>query len=242
VGAPKTVAERAAPEPARIEHESGTRLDPLLGSLVAGKYRVDRVLASGGMGRVYVATQQSVERRVALKVVLHDEAGSAEAQRRFRLEGEILARLCHPNIVTLYDFGALDPPFTNRSYLAMELLEGQTLSARLDRQRRLPVAEVLGLAAQMVRALRFAHGLGVVHRDMKPSNLMLLPDVDGDGGARLKILDFGTGQLVNAEPRRPSRSSASWSARPPTWPLSTSRGVPVPRAICSRWASSCSRR
>lgn len=202
-----TVAERSSHDATRADRESGTRLDPLLGCLVAGKFRIERVLASGGMGRVYVARQESLERRVALKVVLHDDesATEQEAQRRFRLEAEILARLRHPNIVTLHDFGDLEPTFTNRSYLAMELLEGQTLADRLESSGRLPPAELFALTEQMVRGLRFAHAIGVVHRDMKPSNLMLMPDIDGLGVPTLKILDFGTGKLLEPEGRGPAR-------------------------------------
>jgi eukaryotic-like serine/threonine-protein kinase len=195
----KTVEEGVPRGVTRAPHESGTRLDPLLGSLVGGKFRVERVLADGGMGRVYVATQEPLGRQVALKVVRHDGGmrSEAESQRRFRFEASVLARLHHPSIVTLYDFGDLDGASAGRSYLAMELIEGPTLAARMSAAVRLPLAEVLALAQHMVRGLRFAHGLGVVHRDMKPSNVLLVPDdADGRGVHRVKIVDFGTSKLA----------------------------------------------
>lgn len=203
-----TVGDRGIKSPTRVDRESGTRFDPLIGYLVGGKYRIERVLAEGGMGRVYLATQESVGRPVALKVVRHeDEASDSdhEAQRRFRFEAAVLARLRHPSIVTLYDFGDLENAFSGRSYLAMELLEGQTLAERMDAVVRLPVGEVLALTEQLVRGLRFAHGQGVVHRDMKPSNVMLLSDdLYGRSAPVLKILDFGTSKAVDNSVHRAS--------------------------------------
>lgn len=191
-------------EASGVRRASGTRLDPLLGALIAGKFRVEHVLADGGMGRVYVARHEALDRRVALKVVRHDDedlerSHGSEAQRRFRFEASVLARLRHPNIVTLLDFGELDGPSGPRSYLAMELLEGPTLAERIFDARRLPLEEVLELGEQIVQGLQFAHGLGVVHRDMKPSNVVLVPSETPGRRATVKIVDFGTSKLLQPE-------------------------------------------
>jgi serine/threonine protein kinase len=175
---------------------------------VGGRFRVERLLANGGMGRVYVARQEALRRRVALKVVHHDDDPRAadEAQQRFRLEAEMLGRLVHPNIVTVHDFGELDGPNRGRSYLAMELLDGPTLAQRMEVETRLPVGQVLEVAEQMVNGLRFAHAHGIVHRDVKPSNVVLMPCLHEDAGPhRLKIIDFGTGKVLGPEVREVSR-------------------------------------
>jgi serine/threonine protein kinase len=176
--------------------------DPLLGALVGGRFRVERLLANGGMGRVYVARHEGLQRRVALKVVHHDDDPLAEdeGQQRFRVEAELLGRLVHPNIVIVHDFGELEGPDRERSYLAMELLDGPTLAERMDAETRLPIGLVLELAEQMVNGLRFAHAHGIVHRDMKPSNVVLMPCLHEDAGPhRLKIIDFGTGKMLGPE-------------------------------------------
>ena len=196
-----------APEPERgataVDNKRGGK-DPLVGTLVGGRFRVERLLANGGMGRVYVARHEGLQRRVALKVVHHDADPLAEreGQLRFRVEAEMLGRLVHPNIVTVHDFGDLDAPSNGRSYLAMELLDGPTLAQRMDADTRLPLGLVLELAEQMVDGLRFAHAHGIVHRDMKPSNVVLMPFLQEGGAAhRLKIIDFGTGKLLLPDAR-----------------------------------------
>lgn len=181
--------------------------DPLIGALVGGRFRVERILANGGMGRVYVARHEALQRRVALKVVHHDDDALAEeeGQQRFRVEAELLGRLVHPNIVIVHDFGELEGANRGRSYLAMELLDGPTLAQRMEAESRLPIRLVLELAEQMVTGLRFAHAHGIVHRDVKPSNIVLMPCLHEDAGPhRLKIIDFGTGKLLAPEVREVS--------------------------------------
>lgn len=185
-----------APAANDTERQSSARLDPLIDHVVNGRYRVKRVLARGGMGRVYFATQEPLGRAVALKVVRDDDEGAGEmrSHERFVLEADILARLQHPNIVTLFDFGTMHGPFAGQSFIAMELLGGETLAQRLQGGRRLPVADVLTIAAQISRGLRAAHDRGIVHRDLKPSNVMLVPDADGE--EIVKLVDFGIGKLL----------------------------------------------
>ena len=201
----RTVAHRAnsivpcGPAPAANDTErqqSSARLDPLIGHVVNGRFRVMRVLARGGMGRVYYATQESLGRAVALKVVRDEEAGAGEmrAHERFVVEAEILARLQHPNVVSIIDFGTMEGPFAGQSFIAMELLRGETLAQRLKGARRLPVAQVLSMAGQIARGLRAAHERGIVHRDLKPSNIILVPDADGE--EIVKLVDFGIGKLL----------------------------------------------
>lgn len=187
------------PAPAANDTErqqSSARLDPMIDHVVNGRFRVKRVLARGGMGRVYYATQESLGRAVALKVVRDDDAGAGEmrSHERFLLEAELLARLQHPNIVSIIDFGTMEGAFAGQSFIAMELLGGETLAQRLKGGRRLPVAQVLSMAGQIARGLRAAHERGIVHRDLKPSNIILVPDADGE--EIVKLVDFGIGKLL----------------------------------------------
>lgn len=155
--------------------------------VVAGRYRVERLIARGGMAAVFLAEQIALRRRVALKI-LHpppdaDETGNYA--QRFRLEAETLATLDHPNIVTLYDYG---PAEDGRFFLAMEYIEGPRYtdliaSGRLDPDR------TIQLILQVCAALRYAHRHGVVHRDLKPSNLLIRNDPEA--GERVKVVDFG---------------------------------------------------
>ena len=148
------------------------------------------------MGRVYYATQEPLGRAVALKVVRDDDEGAGEmrSRERFLLEAEILARLQHPNIVSLFDFGTMDGAFAGQSFIAMELVGGETLAQRLHGGKSLPSLQVLSIAGQIARGLRAAHDRGIVHRDLKPSNVMLVPDSDGE--EIVKLVDFGIGKLL----------------------------------------------
>jgi serine/threonine-protein kinase len=185
-----------APAANDTERQSSARLDPLIDQVVNGRYRVKRILARGGMGRVYCATQEPFGRAVALKVVRDDDPGAGQMRphERFLLEAEILARLQHPNIVSIFESGTMEGPFKGQSFIAMELLGGETLADRLRGGTRLPLAKVLAMALQITRGLRAAHDRGIVHRDLKPSNVMLVPD--GDDEEIVKLVDFGIGKLL----------------------------------------------
>ena len=169
------------------------------GTVINGKFRVISLLAAGGMGRIYSAEQAPLGRIVALKVVRTPryDAGSVadEFRRRFDREASILAKLQHVNVVTLFDYGRFDSSASQRYFMAMELLQGETLADRLKRRRALPAQETLRILRQMARGLREAHRLGAVHRDLKPSNVMLVPEEDGE--EIVKILDFGIGKLAD---------------------------------------------
>jgi serine/threonine-protein kinase len=172
------------------------RRDPLLGTVINGKFRIISAIARGGMGRIYYATQQPLDRPVALKVVQGDGANEHESQflKRFLQEASILAKLQHPNVVTLYDYGRIEGSPIEQYFIAMEYLAGETLTARLQARRMLDIRETLILGRQIARGLREAHARGIVHRDLKPSNVLLVPE--SDGGEIVKIVDFGIGKVI----------------------------------------------
>lgn len=149
------------------------------------------------MGAVYEALHESIERRVALKVLHPEHARNPEAVSRFFNEARAVNRIEHPNIVQVSEFGQADD---GSAYLVMEYLRGETLSARLDalataRQCMRPV-EAVQIATQLADALAAAHEKEIVHRDLKPGNVMLLPEVLSSGGERVKLLDFGIAKLM----------------------------------------------
>ena len=162
--------------------------------VICDRYRILGILGKGGMGTVFKAQDLALRRTVALKIttVRGDVEGDEDPQRyeRFLREASLSAQLAHPNIVNIYDYGHGEEGFEAFCYIAMELLQGETLGDRLRRVRTgLPVAEVLPIATQVARGLRAAHQRGLVHRDLKPDNIMLTPGEEGEEVAR--ILDFG---------------------------------------------------
>jgi serine/threonine protein kinase len=161
--------------------------DPRIGNtLCYGRYEVWRVLADGAMGRVYQALDTSRNRIVALKVLHARISEDQVALARFHREFEISARIAHEHVVEIYAF-ELDT--TSNRVLVMEYLEGESLRLLLKRQRVLPPERVIRMLAQIAKALRIAHDLDLVHRDLKPDNIFLCASRDGDV---VKILDFGS--------------------------------------------------
>jgi serine/threonine protein kinase len=149
------------------------------------RYRITRLLGQGGMGAVYEAEHRLMERTVALKVIHHQFTADAGAVERFRREVKAAARLHHPNIVTAYDADQAG----DTHFLVMEFVPGQSLAARLRDGGPLPIREACDYARQAALGLQYAHEKGMVHRDVKPDNLML-----SDG--RVKILDFGLARFA----------------------------------------------
>ncbi|HET9931978.1 MAG TPA: serine/threonine-protein kinase [Polyangiaceae bacterium] len=172
--------------------------DPLLGTVVGGRFRIENRIARGGMSSVYFAVQAPLNRPVALKVLrgsLGEDAESADGfRRRFLQEASILSQLSHPNIVTLLEYGQVRELPEQPYFMAMEYLRGETLAQRFRARGRLGVDECIRLARQIGRGLRQAHRRGFVHRDLKPSNIMLVPEDDGHD--IVKLVDFGIGKIL----------------------------------------------
>ncbi len=155
------------------------------------KFKVVRKLGRGGMGTVYEAQDPALERRVAIKTLTTDAFADAESRKRFEREARAAAKLQHPNIVTIYElgnFGRKDKP-----YIVMEYLEGSDLTSFIGGEHPMAFGEALDVAAQLCRALDFAHQHDVVHRDVKPSNIRLLDD------GRVKIMDFGIARIEGGD-------------------------------------------
>ena len=170
-----------------------------------GNYRVGALIAAGGMGEVFAGEHVHLRRPVAIKFLHRRLLGDPEALARFTAEGLATARIRHPGVVGLLDFG----PHEGGAYLVTELLSGETLTARLAREPRLSVRAAADLGAQMADALHAAHLAGVVHRDLKPDNIFLVPDRVRPSGARAVVLDFGVAKLEHgpASPRETRRGS-----------------------------------
>ncbi len=164
------------------------------GAVVAGRYKVERALESGGMGTVLIAKQLGVNRTVALKVLRPDRAVDLPLLRRFYNEAHAISSLSHPNIVQVFDFG-FDADL-RVPYLAMEFIDGAPLDRLLDSG---PLAErrTAKILAQVARALVEAHAAGIVHRDLKPANIMVTRLRDGE--EHVKVLDFGVAKIVRTQ-------------------------------------------
>jgi len=172
------------------------------------RYRVVGPLGAGGMGEVYLAQDQSLERNVALKVLPPELVRSEERVRRFVLEAKSASSLNHPNIVTIYEIGHADVSSSGETgssavhFISMELVTGKTLSA-LIHEEKTDLRTLLGWLAQCADGLAKAHAAGIVHRDLKPGNIM----VSADGFA--KVLDFGLAKLTEKRATDPELTSAA---------------------------------
>ncbi len=171
---------------------SGDAPDLAPGAVLDGRWRIEALLGSGGMGAVYRAEHVHVGRKAAVKVLHADLRRSPSDRDRFRREARVASRLRSPHVVEVLDFGEDE---AGRAYLAMELLEGEPLRAVLDREGRLAPARAVRLLRQLLDGLAAAHEAGIVHRDLKPENLWL----SGVGpGESLKVLDFGIAKWSEA--------------------------------------------
>ena len=162
------------------------------GRIVGGKYRLGERIGKGGRGEVYAAVQMDLAREVAVKLVPDIDE---EARARFLHEARVAAGIRHPCVVEIFDAG-VDADGT--PYCAMELLEGETLAARIDREGPLPVDEVVAIAASVASALGAVHDKGFLHRDVKPSNVLLAKRADG--GVDPKLIDFGIAKRIAVDP------------------------------------------
>jgi eukaryotic-like serine/threonine-protein kinase len=156
-------------------------LERLSSTVLSGRYRLESKLGSGGMSTVYLATDQVLDRPVAVKLLHREISEEADQLERFRREARAAARLSHPNLVGVIDAGEDD----GRPYIVFEYIEGRTLKRRLQEEGRLPVDEAVAYAIEIGRGLTAAHARKLVHRDVKPQNVLIDPD------GRAKVTDFG---------------------------------------------------
>lgn len=178
--------------------------DPLIGRVIADRFKITSLIARGGMGKVYRAEQAPLGRLCAVKVLNPNYNGDADPEfhRRFFREASITSKITHPNSVTIFDYGKTDDDIY---YMAMEYLEGQTLHMALREVGVMPEMRVGRIASQICRALREAHKLGVIHRDLKPANIFLTrpssnsPEVEEDQDF-VKVLDFGLVKHLSERP------------------------------------------
>ena len=161
------------------------------GQLLAERYRLGRRIAVGGMGEVWEAADTRLDRQVAVKVLKPELSGDDEFRHRFRAEARTTASLNHPGIAAVHDYGETSE---QTAYLVMELVAGEPLAAVLARQRRLSAEHTLDIIEQAGNALQAAHERGLVHRDVKPGNILLTPD------GTVKLTDFGIARAVDAAP------------------------------------------
>jgi serine/threonine-protein kinase len=166
------------------------------GDVIANKYRLIRVIGQGGMGAIWVARNLALDVDVALKLIRRDRA-TEEAAKRLLTEARAAARLDHPGIVRVFDFGVTE---IGDPYLVMELLNGESLGAVLARKKRLPPGVAVQTLLPVAAALGAAHGKGIIHRDLKPDNIMLVSDESG----RIipKVLDFGIARVLRNDVER----------------------------------------
>jgi eukaryotic-like serine/threonine-protein kinase len=171
----------------------------LIGSVIAGKYRVLRVIGSGGMGTVWEGVHTTLGTRVAIKCIKPQFAAQPEARARFEIEARAAAKLRTKHAVNVYDYGVSD---NGLPYIVMEFLEGESLSEAIIERRSLPPHEVAQIIAQAARALTKAHAAGIVHRDLKPDNIFLAVGDEPSEGLSyvVKLVDFGIAKILEEPP------------------------------------------
>jgi serine/threonine protein kinase len=166
----------------------------LLGTRVAGKYELIKFLGEGGLGRVFLATQHPMNRQVALKLLHPEFSSDASISARFEREALAASKVSHPNSVVIHDFGTDLIDNKKQLYLVMEFLSGETLHDKIQTApgRGLSAKEAVHILGQALRPLDAFHKAGVVHRDLKPDNIMICKS---DGGEHVKLLDFGIAKV-----------------------------------------------
>jgi len=170
------------------------RRGPLTGRLVDGRYQILELIGEGGMGAVYRAIHQRMDKELAFKVLLPEYTAMEGLARRFQQEAQSASRLDHRGIIQVFDFGQTDDGLL---YLVMAYLRGRSLTDLISKEAPLPVSRVMALGAQICGALAHAHDQGVVHRDLKPDNVMI---VEGEAGVeQVKLLDFGIAKITQGE-------------------------------------------
>ena len=194
------VCSRQYPDDIRFCQDDGTTLraaapaTSLVGQVVADRYHVIKKLGEGGMGQVYLAEHVKMGRRSAIKVMSPAMVHDPDAVARFNREAANASRITHPNVCAVYDFGETPDGLI---YLAMEFVEGEPLTAVIEREGALPLARATAIFKQTADALQAAHDLGIVHRDLKPDNIMVART--RDGADLVKVVDFGIAKAVGGD-------------------------------------------
>ena len=164
-------------------------MSTILGTTLSGRYRLEARIGAGGMSTVYRALDETLQRQVAIKLMNREVASDSDQLERFRREARAVAQLSHPHIVGVIDAGEDE----GRPYIVFEFVEGETLKERIRRLGRLPISEAVAYAIEIARALGAAHARHIVHRDVKPQNVL----IDEDGSA--KVTDFGIARTLDEE-------------------------------------------
>ncbi|MFT5356639.1 MAG: hypothetical protein ACI9KE_003864 [Polyangiales bacterium] len=170
-------------------------VDPYVGTTVAGRFKVEGLIGAGGMGTVYRAVQTPLGRPVALKLLRDEVAWESETVTRFHREAKAMSLLQNSNTVRVYDFGQTEKGIL---FLAMELLEGETLTEKIRRDVAVDPVEAVRIAQQILTSLQEAHSKGIIHRDLKPDNIVLA-DTEGQEAPVVKVLDFGIAKVFEGE-------------------------------------------
>ena len=176
-----------------------TNMDKYLGTMLDDRYEILEVIGTGGMAVVYKAMCHRLNRYVAVKILRDELANDEEFRQRFQTEAQAVAMLSHPNIVSVYDVSHSD----DVEYIVMELIEGVTLMQYMKKKGALGWKEALHFAVQISKALEHAHEKGIVHRDIKPQNIMILKD------GTIKVADFGIAALESAQEKKSDQTVGS---------------------------------
>ena len=176
-----------------------TNMDKYLGTTLDDRYEIQEIIGSGGMAVVYKATDNRLHRSVAVKILRDELAADEEFRRRFQTEAQAVAMLSHPNIVSVYDVSHSE----SVEYIVMELIEGVTLMQYMQKKGALGWKEALHFTVQISKALEHAHSKGIVHRDIKPQNIMIIRD------GSIKVADFGIAALESTQEQRSSQTVGS---------------------------------
>ena len=190
--APRYLAGERTPEP-RLEQRLGA------GKILSERYRIQRLLGRGGMGEVYESFDMELGSRVALKLIRPEIALGAEVLDRFKREVYLARQVTHPNVCRIFDLGYHAEPGEKTAFLTMELLSGETLAEHLKEKGAMTTDEALPLIKKMTAGLSAAHKAGIIHRDFKSANVMLVHDAAAETGAAsdVKVMDFGLARVAS---------------------------------------------
>lgn len=174
-----------------VDQKGEAEKDPFVGKILADRYEILSIAGRGGMGVVYKAKQQLIDRIIAVKMLKSDLTGDDQSVRRFQLEAKAASRLQHPNVITVHDFGIAE---TGQPFLVMDFIEGESLADIIKRHDRVDYRRAIPIFAQACSALEHAHRQHVIHRDVKPSNIVLIQTEETPDF--VKVVDFGIAKLT----------------------------------------------